>query len=148
MTLFLLARRLVLVVLPVVLTVTLMPFYASAAEGRVYVISPEDGATVSSPFVVRFGLREWGIAPAGVDHPKTGHHHLLIQRGRNADVPLPPADEPIAYDDNHRHFGGGQTETTMNLQPGFYALRLVLGDANHYPIESMHSHIIRIRVTE
>ena len=119
-----------------------------ARESNVYFISPKDGSTVTSPFVVRFGLRDWGVAPAGVDKKHTGHHHLLIRRGRGADVPLPPDDEPIGKDDFNRHFGGGQTETTVSLQSGYYALRLVLGDANHYPLESMHSRVIRIRVAE
>jgi len=76
-----------------------------APEGaRVYLIAPEDGATVSSPVRVQFGLAEMGVAPAGVVNPKTGHHHLVI------DAPTPAADAPIPSDDRHRHFGGGQTD--------------------------------------
>ncbi len=50
-----------------------------APEGaKVYIISPSDGATVSSPVTIRFGLQGMGIAPAGIEKEKTGHHHLLI----------------------------------------------------------------------
>jgi hypothetical protein len=73
------------------------------------------------------GLKNMGVAPAGVDKPNTGHHHLLI----NGD--LPPPGEPIPNDRNHLHFGGGETEARLtNLQPGQYKLQLALGDARHY----------------
>jgi hypothetical protein len=58
---------------------------------------------------------------------KTGHHHLII------DAPLPAMDDPIPADDNHKHFGGGQTETTIELPPGEHTLQLLLGDLNHVP---------------
>ncbi|MDJ0785686.1 MAG: DUF4399 domain-containing protein [Myxococcota bacterium] len=113
-----------------------------APEGaRVYVIAPTDGATVKSPVTVRFGLEGMGVAPAGVDHPKTGHHHLLI------DVPLPPAGLPVPADANHIHFGGGQTETTVELAPGKHTLQLILGDFRHVPHEPpVVSEVVTITV--
>lgn len=99
-----------------------------APEGAVvYIVSPQDGATVSSPVTVVFGLKGMGVAPAGVEKDKTGHHHLII------DADLPPLDEPVPSDDNHRHFGGGQTEVTVELAPGPHSLQLLLGDQNHVP---------------
>ena len=93
-----------------------------------YIISPVNGATVGNPVTVRFGLRGMGVAPAGVERPDTGHHHLLI------DVdPLPAAGMPIPTDDKHRHFGGGQTETTLELAPGRHTLQLLLADHAHTP---------------
>ena len=68
-----------------------------------------------------------GVAPAGVDKPNSGHHHLLI------DAPLPPLDQPIPNDENHLHFGGGQTEANVTLQTGRHTLQLLLGDAYHVP---------------
>jgi hypothetical protein len=93
----------------------------------VYIVSPADGATVSSPVTVVFGLKGMGVAPAGTEMEKTGHHHLII------DAPLPAMDDPIPADDNHKHFGGGQTETTIELPPGEHTLQLLLGDLNHVP---------------
>lgn len=93
----------------------------------VYFISPEDGATVSSPVVVRFGLRGMGVAPAGTNMENTGHHHLLV------DVDTLDLSNPIPSDDNHRHFGGGQTETEVELEPGTHTLQLLLGDFAHVP---------------
>jgi hypothetical protein len=99
-----------------------------APEGaEVYFISPLDGAVVSSPVTVRFGLRGMGVAPAGVDNPMTGHHHLLI------DTDLPRLDLPLPNDANHRHFGGGQTEVTLELPPGQHTLQLLVGDMRHVP---------------
>jgi hypothetical protein len=102
-----------------------------APEGaQVYIISPADGATVTNPVTVRFGLKGMGIAPAGIEKDKTGHHHLLIDVAE-----LPPLDEPIPADDSHKHFGGGQTEVTLELPPGTRTLQLLLGDQNHIPHE-------------
>ena len=100
-----------------------MPAPSGAA---VYFITPADGETLADPITVRFGLKGMGVAPAGIDKANTGHHHLLI------DTPdLPPLDEPIPADDHHKHFGGGQTETTIDLPPGTHALQLLLADQNH-----------------
>jgi hypothetical protein len=100
----------------------------SAPEGaRAYIISPQDGATVSNPVTVIFGLEGMGVAPAGIEKAKTGHHHLII------DADLPSLADPVPSDDNYRHFGGGQTETTIELAPGSHTLQLIMGDQNHIP---------------
>lgn len=99
----------------------------SPAEASLYFISPTNGAVVASPFTVRFGLRGMGVAPAAVDQPKTGHHHLIV------DAPLPDMQLPIPMDDHYRHFGGGQTEMQLSLPPGKHTLQLLLGDYRHIP---------------
>ena len=100
----------------------------SPAGAEVYFISPKDGATVSSPVTVQFGLKGMGVAPAGVKFENSGHHHLLIDTDVPADqnLPLPTSDKVV-------HFGKGQTETTLQLTPGKHTLQLVLGDQNHTP---------------
>jgi hypothetical protein len=100
----------------------------SAAGAAVYIISPKDGAKVSSPFVVQFGLKGMGIAPAGVKFDNTGHHHLLIDTDvpTNLAAPLPSSEKVV-------HFGKGQTETTLTLSPGKHTLLMVLGDYSHIP---------------
>ena len=45
-------------------------------EATLYFIEPADGAVLESPLNVKFGLRGMGVAPAGFDAPKTGHHHM------------------------------------------------------------------------
>ena len=80
---------------------------------ELYIISPTDGQVVSSPVKIVFGLNGMGVAPAGIKYNNTGHHHLLI------DVPeLPDINLPIPSDEHHKHFGKGQTETVIELEPG------------------------------
>lgn len=118
-------------------------------DAEVYFINLEDGQTVSSPFRVKFGLRGMGVAPAGADQEMTGHHHLFINRpplGEGEDG----ADElanGIPSDENHIHFGGGQTETELDLPPGQHTMQLVLGDAGHVPHSTpIVSNLITITV--
>ena len=101
----------------------------SPANAKVYFINLKDGDTVNSPFLVQFGLSGMGVAPAGVEKPNTGHHHLLIDAALTAEQ----MKEPIPADSNHVHFGGGQTETMVTLPPGTHTLQLVLGDWTHIP---------------
>lgn len=114
---------------------------ASPEGAEVYFIEPNDGAEVSSPVTVRFGLSGMGVAPAGVEKAKTGHHHLLI------DTKLEDYTAPVPADDNHKHFGGGQTETKVELAPGTHTLQLLLGDHNHIPHSPpVESEVITITV--
>lgn len=104
-----------------------LPRSVAPPEAELYFISPADGATVTNPVTVRFGLRGMGVAPAGIAFDNTGHHHLLI------DTELPPLDQPVPADTHHLHFGKGQTETVLTLAPGRHRLRLLLGDHLHRP---------------
>jgi hypothetical protein len=99
----------------------------SPPGAAVHFIGLQDGAVVPQTVTLHFGLVNMGVAPAGIDRPNTGHHHLLI------DTAPPPMDEPIPNDFNHLHFGAGQTEATITLPPGKHTLQLLLGDANHVP---------------
>ena len=101
---------------------------ADTANAEAYFITPMNGAHVDGKVTIRFGLRGMGVAPAGVEIPGTGHHHLLI----NAD-PMPDPTKPLPSNEQVRHFGKGQTETTIELAPGKYKLQLVLGDHLHTP---------------
>lgn len=107
-----------------------------APEGAtVYFVNLEDGTTVAAPVTVIFGLTGMGVAPAGTEREHTGHHHVFLDR-----APLGEGEEGaeellygIPADENHIHFGGGQTEVTLDLAPGSHTLQLVLGDLNHIP---------------
>jgi hypothetical protein len=101
--------------------------HKSPPGALVYIVSPENGAYAPNTFIVRFGLEKMGVAPAGVDKPNTGHHHLII------DAALPALDKPIPNDENHMHFGAGQTEATLTLPTGKHTLQLLLGDGEHVP---------------
>jgi hypothetical protein len=94
---------------------------------EVYLITPSDGETIEGPVTVRMGLRGMGIAPAGVEVDKTGHHHLLVNLPLE-DVDL---DASLPFSDQTRHFGGGQTEATLELPPGTHTLQLLFMDYRH-----------------
>jgi len=115
----------------------------SPPGAKVYFINLKDGQTVTSPFLIQFGLSGMGIAPAGVDKPNTGHHHLLIDTTLSGDQ----LKQPIPMDDTHRHFGAGQTEATITLPPGKHTLQLVLGDWSHIPhVPPVMSPVITVTV--
>jgi Domain of unknown function (DUF4399) len=135
-------RRVVLAMLLAVPAIALAQT-AAPPNASVYIISPKDGDTVTSPFKVQFGLTGMGVAPAGVEKPNTGHHHLII------DTTLSPDElkAPIASDATHIHFGGGQTETMVTLPPGRHTLQLVLGDWTHIPFNPpINSPVITVTV--
>ncbi|MDP2987820.1 DUF4399 domain-containing protein [Hydrogenophaga sp.] len=111
---------------------------AAPAQAKVYFTNLRNGSVVSNPVKVGFGLSGMGVAPAGVEKEGTGHHHLLI------DVAEVDANAPLPANDQFRHFGMGQTETTVELKPGTHTLQLVLGDQNHIP---HHPVVISERIT-
>ena len=96
-------------------------------DAKAYIVEPTDGATVPETFTVKFGLLGMDLAPAGVDKPNTGHHHLLI------DTELPELNASLPSTEQIRHFGKAQTETELTLEPGEHTLRLVLGNYLHIP---------------
>ena len=113
-------------------------------EAYVYIIWPQDGTRLRSPFWCRFGLRNMGVTHAGDAAPNTGHHHLLI----DVDDPL-NTQLPIPADKKHLHFGAGETEARLDLPPGPHTLQLVLGDSKHFPFDPpVVSRKIHIVVTQ
>ena len=117
--------------------------HPSAKDAKVYFVYPRDGAYLPPNPVIRFGLINMGVAPAGFEKANTGHHHLIV------DAELPPMDQPIANDFNHLHFGAGQTEAKITLPLGKHTLRLLFADAAHVPHNPpVYSEAINVTVTE
>ena len=127
-TLFLSSLAVVLTTGFLVAQTPAMPKTKSPDGAKAYIISPKDGATVTSPFTVQFGLKGMGVAPAGVTTANTGHHHLLIDVDQ-----MPDMNAPLPATDHIKHFGGGQTETELTLPAGKHTLQLIEGDAMHMP---------------
>ena len=110
----------------------------SPKGAKAYIVNLKDGKTVKrnkkGEIKVIFGLTGMGISPAGITAsgqpiPNTGHHHLLVNAGE-VDINKPlPAEKPETV----KHFGKGQTETTLKLKPGKHTLQLILGDYAHVP---------------
>ena len=106
----------------------------------VSLLEPADGATVSSPFKVRFGVQGLTVEPAGDVKANSGHHHLLI----NLDAL--PAGESVPFSDRHLHFGKGQTEAEVTLPPGSYQLTAQFANGAHQSYGKALSQTIRITV--
>jgi hypothetical protein len=104
-----------------------LEFSKGAPAAAVYFITPKNDDIVSGEVVVKFGLQNFGVSPAGLNVNGTGHHHLII------DADLPNLTQPIQADKNHVHFGKGQTEVKLELEPGSHTLQLLLGDYRHVP---------------
>jgi Domain of unknown function (DUF4399) len=109
----------------------------------VYFVNLRDGQTVTSPFRIVFGVYGKGVAPAEVDKPDTGHHHLLI------DTELSEEEMKFAIpkDEQHMHFGAGQTETVLMLPAGQHTLQLIFGDMKHEMIKPAPMMSQKITVT-
>jgi len=117
-----------------------LPITPAPEGAKVTIVSPLDGATVGTEFTVVFGLEGMGVAPAGIDVEGTGHHHLLVDQ-----TELPPAGKPMG--NPPLHFGKGQTQTTLTLEPGTHTLQLIMGDKLHVPHEpAIVSELITITV--
>jgi len=99
----------------------------SPPGAKVMILEPADGATVTSPVTVKFGVEGMEVVPAGTDQPNSGHHHLFI------DNKLDDPSAPVPADANHIHYGKGQTEVQVDLAPGPHTLQDVFADKNHIP---------------
>lgn len=127
-------------------TAVIHPWIAprTTAQAQAYFVNLRDGDRVEMPMVVQFGLSGgWGLAP--IDAPmlgKSGHHHLLVNR----DLPL-DFKKPLPFNEQYIHFGKGQMETVLNLQPGTYSLRMLLADDKHLP-HFVYSKPTQITVTQ
>ena len=118
-----------------------MPRSPAPPGAAVFFITPMNGATVSSPVTVKFGVSGVSVTTAGDMAANSGHHHLLV------DTVLADPSMPVPSDGQNLHFGKGQTETMLELAPGTHSLQLVLGDGNHVPHDPpIMSSVISITV--
>jgi hypothetical protein len=112
---------------------------ATPAQPRVFFVEPKDGATVTSPVHLVFGVEGYQIAavpqgtvaPADV-RPGLGHYHV----GVDEDC-LPAGAEIVKGTPSWVHFGTGSTMIDMQLTPGPHKLSLQLGDDLHRTINSL-----------
>lgn len=103
-------------------------------------VEPLDGAVVSGEFKVVMDVQGMQLMPAGEVVEGAGHHHLLI------DAEPIAAGEVVPNDEQHRHFGKGQTETTLTLPPGEHTLSLQFADGAHVSYGEKLRRTITVRV--
>jgi hypothetical protein len=107
---------------------------------EVFFVEPKDGAELTSPFTVKFGVKNLLVEPAGEIKAGSGHHHLLI----NSDST--PSGESIPADQTHIHYGKAQTEAQISLEPGSYKLTMQFANGAHQSYGSELSKTINIIV--
>jgi hypothetical protein len=111
-----------------------------APTPSVSLLEPADGATVETTFKVRFGVQGMAVAPAGHIVAGSGHNHLLIDQ-------MPVAQgTSVPFDDQHKHFGAGQTEAMITLPPGQYKLTSQFANGAHQSYGAPMSASIQITV--
>ena len=106
----------------------------------VMLLEPVDGASVSSPFKVRFGIKGMAVAGAGEILANSGHHHLLVNQAPIA------KGESVPFSDQHLHFGKGQTEAEVKLAPGTYKLTAQFANGAHQSYGAAMSRTITVTV--
>lgn len=124
-----------------VLTLSLLAACATMAPApSVALLEPANGATVGTTFKVRFGVKGMAVAPAGAIVADSGHNHLLINQ-----MPVPQG-QSVPFDDQHKHFGAGQTEAMITLPPGQYRLTSQFANGAHQSYGPAMSSSIQITV--
>jgi len=131
---------------PLISARTLHPWQAPmpAGNAEAYFTNLKSGDSIETPFVLKFGLSGgWGLAP--ISKPmggKSGHHHLLVNR----DLPL-DFKAALPFNEQYIHFGKGQMETVLTLEPGTYTLRMLLADNKHLP-HFVYSKPMKVTITK
>ena len=115
-------------------------FKAANENANVFFTNLKEGDKVSSPVKVVMGVEGMTVHPAGEIIEGTGHHHIIIDGNPVTSEAVVPADE------KHIHFGGGQTETEVELTPGNHTLTLQFADGLHRSYGEQMSATINIVV--
>lgn len=110
------------------------------ADANVYFKNIADGDVVSSPVKIEMGCEGMEVIAAGPIKKGTGHHHILINKG------FMEVGEVIPMDATHLHYGKGQTEATLELEPGTYQLTMQFANGVHESFGEQMSSSISITV--
>jgi hypothetical protein len=102
----------------------------------VFFVQPQDGATVTSPVHLEFGVQDFKIVPVPPGtptdtRPDLGHHHVGV------DTDCLPVGTVIPMAAPWIHFGTGGTTIDMQLPPGSHRLTLQIGDDLHRAMEGL-----------
>ena len=109
-------------------------------EPSVFFKNPQNGAVLSSPFLVEMGVEGMEVESSGQINTNKGHHHIIINKTFIEDGQIIPVDK------QHIHFGGGQTQTELDLEAGNYSLTLQFADGMHQSYGEKMSKTINVTV--
>ena len=122
---------------------------AIPAGAKVWFVEPADGAKVTGPLEagkvsvpVKMGAEGIAVKPAVEVEAGSGHHHILV------DTPPDPEGTVVGKDEQHLHFGKGQTDAVLTLAPGEHTLQLQFADGIHRSYGPKLAATIKVNVAE
>lgn len=100
----------------------------------------QNGDTIQSPFLLKMGVEGMVLEPKGEPKPGHGHHHLIVNEG--------PTDAGLVIiaDEQHIHYGAGQSEDSVSLAPGNYDLTLQFADGLHVSFGEEWAKTIQVTI--
>ncbi len=101
------------------------------ADAAAMFVSPEDGATVSSPVSFEGTVEGIELAPAGDPAVGEGHLHVLVDHETFETGEVIPGPSESAEDRGIYHWGDGQSDGDIELEPGEYTVSLQIADGPH-----------------
>ena len=107
-------------------------------DARVFFVNLTDGQAVPNKLKVVMGVEGMEVQPAGELVAGTGHHHILVDGKFMAKGQFIPKDE------NHIHFGDGQTEAEIELASGEHTLTLQFANGAHFSYGEQMSTTITV----
>ena len=116
---------------------------------KVMFTEPADGAKLQGALEngkiavnVKMGAEGIAVKPAGAVEAGSGHHHIVV------DADEEPEGKVVGKDEQHIHYGQGQTEATLMLSPGDHTLHLQFADGIHRSYGPKLAQTIKINVAE
>jgi Domain of unknown function (DUF4399) len=113
----------------------------NADTAHVSLSEPTDGATLAGGVPLRMVADGIDIEEAGEVRDGAGHFHLI------ADAGCVSPGTTIPRDVDHVHFGAGQSEGTIYLEPGTHELCLQAGDGAHAALDATDTVTITVDIT-
>jgi hypothetical protein len=94
-------------------------------------VSPVDGDTVTSPFVVQLAAEGITLTPAGVPAIGEAHLHVMADIGCYETGEFIPGPSEQDEAEGRFHLGDGSSSREITLEPGVYELCVQLADGVH-----------------
>ncbi len=120
---------------------TLVAACGDDGAGSVSFAEPNDGDAIAGSVEVAMTADGITIEPAGEVNGDAGHFHVIADAGC-----LEPG-EGVPKDADHVHFGKGQAEGSISLEPGPHELCLQVGDGAHVALAATDTVSLTVGVT-
>ncbi len=102
---------------------------------------PAGDATVAGPVSLAMTADGLTIEEAGEVHEGSGHFHVI------ADAGCAEPGDALAKDADHVHFGKGQSDGSIYLEPGRHELCLQAGDGAHVALAATDTVSVTVGIT-